>query len=143
METALSKPAENQTTDEVAPGLTRIAHRIVNTYFISDAVTGAWVLVDAGLPTSARRIRKAARRRFGRDARPAAIILTHGHFDHVGSLKRLLKEWDVPIYAHPLEMPFLTGRSDYPPPDPIVGGGLMSMMSRFFSRKGIDLGTRV
>jgi len=143
MEIVLTKPVESRITEEVAPGLTRVAHRIVNSYFVSDAVTGTWVLVDAGLPTSARRIRKAAEKRFGRGSRPAAIILTHGHFDHVGALKRLLKQWDVPVYAHPLEMPFLTGRSDYPPLDPTVGGGMMSMLSRFFSRKGIDLGTRV
>jgi glyoxylase-like metal-dependent hydrolase (beta-lactamase superfamily II) len=143
METVLSKPTEGRTTEEVAPGVTRVAHRIVNSYFVSDAVTGAWVLVDAGLPTSARRIKKAAANYFGRDGRPAAIILTHGHFDHVGSLKRLLDTWDVPVYAHALEMPFLTGQSDYPPPDPTVGGGMMSVLSRFFSRKAIDLGGRV
>src|SRR2546430_14769453 len=116
------KKRPNAPVEEVAPGLSRIAHRIVNTYLVSDAESGTWVLIDAGLPTSARRIFKIAEQRFGRKTRPAAIILTHGHFDHVGSLRKLLKRWDVPVYAHPLELPYLTGKSDYPPPDPRVGG---------------------
>jgi len=130
-------------SEELAPSVSRIAHRIVNTYLVSDSASGSWVLVDAGLPTSARAILKAAQQRFGRKAKPAAIVLTHGHFDHVGGLKRLLARWDVPVYAHSLELPYLTGRSDYPPSDPTVGGGMMSMLSRLFPRKGIDLGNRV
>ena len=66
---------------------------------------------------------------FGHGNRPAAILLTHGHFDHVGALKTLAEEWDVPVYAHTLELPYLTGRSSYPPPDPSVGGGAMAAMS--------------
>jgi glyoxylase-like metal-dependent hydrolase (beta-lactamase superfamily II) len=42
-----------------------------------------------------------------------------------------------------MEMPYLTGRSDYPPPDPTVGGGAVALMSRFFPRRGIDLSARV
>lgn len=42
------------------------------------------------------------------------MILTHGHFDHVGSIEALLERWPVPMFAHPLEFPFLTGREAYP-----------------------------
>src|SRR4051794_3070678 len=61
--------------------------------------------------------------RFSRRARPSAIILTHGHFDHVGALEHLAEHWDAPVYAHELEMPNLDGRASYPPADPTVGGG--------------------
>ena len=37
---------------------------------------------------------------------------------------------NVQIYAHWLEMPYLTGKSDYPPPDPTVGGAI-AFLSRF------------
>ena len=73
---------------------------------------------------------------------PEAIILTHGHFDHVGSLERLLQLWDVPVYAHTLELPYLTGRSSYPPPDPLVGGGAMAWSSKLYPRGPIDLDGR-
>lgn len=33
---------------------------------------------------------------------PAAILLTHGHFDHVGGIDGLLRKWpELPIYFHP------------------------------------------
>jgi glyoxylase-like metal-dependent hydrolase (beta-lactamase superfamily II) len=101
------------------------------------------VLVDAGLGISAERIRRAAADRFGSGSRPAAIILTHGHFDHVGAVRDLAEEWDVPVYAHHLEAPFLAGKAAYPPPDPAVGGGAMAFLSRFYPRGPIDLGHRL
>ena len=125
----------------VAPGLAYLRDRIVNVAFIgsSDGRDGPWMLVDAGLAGATSRIIRAAESLYGPGATPAGIILTHGHFDHVGSLRELVRRWDVPVYAHELELPYLTGRSAYPPPDPSVGGGAMAMMSRFFPRKPINL----
>jgi glyoxylase-like metal-dependent hydrolase (beta-lactamase superfamily II) len=102
-----------------------------------------WVLIDAGVPGSSKKIIKMAEHLFGVNVPPSAIILTHGHFDHVGSLKDLLKYWQVPVYAHHLELPYLTGKSAYPPPDPSVGGGLMSSLSWAFPKGPIDLGRKV
>jgi glyoxylase-like metal-dependent hydrolase (beta-lactamase superfamily II) len=80
-----------------------------------------------------------AKNLFGEESKPAAIILTHGHFDHVGALESLLEEWNVPVYAHEMELPYLTGKSEYPPADPTVGGGLMSTMSCFYPTGSIDI----
>jgi len=101
-----------------------------------------WILIDAGLPGYGPAVRRAAEARFGPVA-PEAIVLTHGHFDHVGSVDDLLSAWDVPVYAHRLEMPYLTGKSPYPPPDPMVGRGAMAILSRLYPRGPVDLGARV
>src|SRR5437868_6787461 len=108
----------------VASGVWGMREVFVNIYMILNPYDGKWFLVDTGMKWSAGNIKKMAHQLFGDDARPTAIILTHGHFDHVGSLEKLAEEWDVPVYAHYLEVPYLTGRSSYPPPDPTVGGGL-------------------
>lgn len=117
---------------------------IVNVAFVGAAGAGdrGWYLVDAGLEGSAPSILKAARRRYGM-SRPAAILLTHGHFDHVGALHRLADEWDTPIYAHAEEHPYLTGRRNYPPAAPEVGGGMMAELSWLFPRHPINVSQRL
>lgn len=115
---------------------------IVNVVYlgVAGAGDGGWVLVDAGVPGSARLILNAVERRFGKESRPAAIVMTHGHFDHVGALEDLAERWRVPVFAHELEIPYLDGTSSYLPPDPSVGGGLMSTLSRFYPRGPVDVG---
>ncbi len=125
---------------EVARGVAFMRCAMVNVIAIGDA--SRWILIDAGLGGYASTIRDAAAQRFG-GASPAAIVVTHGHFDHVGSLEALLATWDVPVFAHSLELPYLTGRSPYPPPDPLVGRGSMSLLSRLYPRGPIDLGPRI
>jgi glyoxylase-like metal-dependent hydrolase (beta-lactamase superfamily II) len=130
---------------EVAPDLGYQRLAIVNvTYFgTPNAGDRKWVLIDAGVVGTAGMIGRAAEHRFGSGTRPAAIVLTHGHFDHVGALEDLADTWDVPVYAHELEMPYLDGRSSYPPPDPTVGGGMLAALSPFFPRGPINIGKRL
>jgi len=128
--------ARDDGTHEVAPDLAYKRLAIVNVAFygLPGAGDRQWVLIDAGLPGAAGQIANAASERFGPDARPAAIILTHGHFDHTSALKELSERWDAPVYAHELERPYLDGRAAYPPPDPAVGGGLMPLLSPLYPR---------
>jgi glyoxylase-like metal-dependent hydrolase (beta-lactamase superfamily II) len=124
---------------EVRPDLAYRRLGIVNVAFVGTAGSRDWVLVDAGVRGTATMIKNAAAERFGPDVPPRAIVLTHGHFDHVGALDALLQDWDVPIYAHALEHPYLDGSQSYPPPDPTVGGGLMAAMAGLFPRGPIDV----
>lgn len=123
----------------VAPGVWGQKHVFVNYYMVHDAESSQWVLIDTGLYWSAKRIKHMAEHLFGANTKPAAIILTHGHFDHVGTVKQLAQEWDVPVYAHELEFPYLTGKSAYPPPDPTVGGGMMAWMAGIYPKQPINI----
>lgn len=113
--------------------------QIVNVVFVGSTDEDKWVLIDAGMAGSADQIRHEAEAIYGENHPPSAIILTHGHFDHIGALLDLLKVWKVPVYAHLNEMPYLTGKENYPEPDPTVEGGLVAKISWMFPNEGINL----
>lgn len=121
---------------EVAPDVAYYTNQIVNLVMIGKP-GGDWVLVDAGMPKSGKEIIKAAEERFGRG--PSAIVLTHGHFDHVGSIVDLVLEWRVPVYAHPMEFPFLNGSQSYPEPDTSVEGGMLAKISSYYPNEPVDI----
>src|SRR4051812_37742985 len=118
---------------------------IVNVIFVGrpGAADQEWVLVDAGVFGTTGFIESAATKRFGENSRPSAIVMTHGHFDHIGGVEELAGKRDAPIYAHALEHPYLDGTSSYPPPDPTVGGGLMALLSPLYPKGPIDVKTRL
>lgn len=135
----LPQPITQALTEAGSPDVLRIPTAIVNTYAVGDP-NGKWVLVDTGLPGFANYVERLVDNYAARP--PSAIVLTHGHFDHAGNALTLAERWNVPIYAHPDELPFLTGRSDYPPADPSMGGAI-AQFSRAFPTAGYDLGERV
>jgi glyoxylase-like metal-dependent hydrolase (beta-lactamase superfamily II) len=126
---------------EIARGVFRLPVSITNVYFVGER-SGPWVLVDTGIAGRAWQIRQAAESLYGWDTRPEAILLTHGHADHSGSALDLAQLWDVEIFAHRLEMPYITGKSAYPPLDPTVGG-FLAMLGRFVSPAVLNLGDSV
>ncbi len=126
-------------TRAARPDVHYYTDQIVNLVFIGAPGSAQWVLVDAGMPGKGGAILEAAEKLYGTTP-PAAIILTHGHFDHVGSIVGLLKVWgSIPVYAHPLEEPFLTGRQAYPEPDVTVEGGMLAKISALYPNEPIDI----
>lgn len=149
MNKALIEKREESATEEkqlsahswlIAPGVWRLKDIFVNVYIIQNREATGWVLVDAGLSTTASKLRKLVTEIFGEGSAPKAIVLTHGHFDHRGSLLELAEEWEVPVYCHHQEKPFLTGQASYPPADPSVGGGVMALLSFAFPKGPINAG---
>lgn len=128
---------------QVLPDLFSYTIQIVNICFVGNPDNGEFVLVDAGMTGSADEIIEAAEERFGEGCRPKAIILTHGHFDHVGAIIELVNHWQVPVYAHEIELPYLVGQKSYPEPDPSVEGGMVAKMSPLFPNEPINLGNHV
>ena len=123
----------------VAPGVWRMKDIFVNVFIVRNSHSGNWMLVDTGLKTSAPKIKKMIAEVLEPGASPMAIVMTHGHFDHRGSLQQLVDEWQVPVYAHHLEMPYLSGKSSYPPPDSTAGGGGMTSLAFMYPKNPINV----
>lgn len=88
-------------------------------------------LVDAGIPPMARGILRTIDRLGVGPLRQ--IVLTHGHSDHVGALPGILRSRPVPVYAHPIEIPYLEGQVAYPrrkKATPSVRPGLVAPLPR-------------
>lgn len=129
--------AMNTTSLQVAPDILVMNFTIVSACLIGTADN--YILVDTGLENSAKFILECIEDKFGRNSKPKAIVLTHGHFDHVGSVIKLSELWNVPVYIHQLEMPYVTGKKDYPVGDPTVDQGLVAKLSPTFPHKSIDI----
>lgn len=125
---------------EITPDIYCYTNQVVNLFFIGNPeASNEWILVDAGMPGSGKKILAEAEKRFGPDHKLKSIILTHGHFDHVGGIIDILEQHQVPVYAHPLEFSYLKGITDYPEPDYSVEGGMVAKMSKTFPFEAIDI----
>ncbi len=48
--------------------------------------------------------------------RPAAILLTHGHVDHIGAVGALAGKHGIPVWLHPAELPLYRSPANALPP---------------------------
>ena len=95
---------------EVCAGVHAVEHAHTNCYLVEgdDGVT----LVDAGFPATWDLVQRALRL-IGRSVDDVrGLVLTHGHFDHVGFARRLQQEHGVEVWVHPAD--FALARHPYP-----------------------------
>lgn len=69
-----------------------------NCYLLVNHKTGELLVVDPG--DQAQLIEKQIEKT---GAKPVAILLTHGHFDHAGAAEELADKYQISIYAHEAE----------------------------------------
>lgn len=71
-----------------------------NAYLLVDESTERCVLIDPGDEGEmlADRVRESG-------ATLEGIWLTHAHLDHIGGIAAVRREWNVPIYLHPADLP--------------------------------------
>ena len=81
-----------------------------NSYLVICEKTNESVLVDPG-GVSKELLEKVKEHPLN------AILLTHGHFDHIGGVNTVLDETGVPVLIHSLDAPLLT--------DPELNGSYM------------------
>jgi glyoxylase-like metal-dependent hydrolase (beta-lactamase superfamily II) len=85
----------------VAEGVHRIEDAHTNWYLVQDGTR--LTVVDTGLPRSWDSLQSALRELGRRPGDIEAVVLTHGHFDHVGFARRAQQELGVPVWAHEKE----------------------------------------
>ena len=92
---------------KVAEGVYRVPARAANTYLV-EADNGL-VLVDTGMPGSEKLILKAVASLGRKPSDVKLILLTHRHWDHIGSAAALKKETSGRLVSHGFEKPYVAG----------------------------------
>lgn len=101
----------------IAPGVSRFGTKRVNWYLVEgdDGV----LVVDAGVPGHWPQLLSGlADRGYGLD-NVAALVLTHGHADHVGFAERLRETAGVPVFVHEADVGLVQGT------DTVSAGGAL------------------
>ncbi|MCD2262207.1 MBL fold metallo-hydrolase [Dietzia aurantiaca] len=97
----------------VADGVHLLTHARVNCYLVED--DDGVTLVDAGLPRMWPMLLDALEELGRRPGDVRALVLTHGHFDHVGFARRVRDEWRVPVLVHPQDIRLAAHPYQYTP----------------------------
>jgi glyoxylase-like metal-dependent hydrolase (beta-lactamase superfamily II) len=87
----------------VARGIHRIEDSFTNWYLVEE--DGRLTVVDTGVPASWTSLVEALRKLGRRPSDVEAVVLTHGHFDHLGFAERVRAELGVPVWVHENDLP--------------------------------------
>lgn len=94
-------------------------------YYVAPEAT----LIDAGLPGKADKIISALAHIGVQPLHVKRIIVTHHHFDHVGSLWELKRRTGAQVYAHQRDADYISGKRPRRPPRHFGGRLLHALMN--------------
>jgi len=87
-----------------------------NCYVIGDKAVGEAFIIDPATSEVLDALKK-------HDLKPKAVLLTHGHGDHIGGVQDIVNAHQVPVYVHKGDVPYLSdpelNLSAYSNPTPI------------------------
>ncbi len=84
---------------EVCEGVHAVTHAYTNCYLVED--DDGVTLVDAGFPSTWPMVDKALHLIGRRVDDVRALLITHGHFDHVGFARHIQLRFGIDVWAHP------------------------------------------
>jgi glyoxylase-like metal-dependent hydrolase (beta-lactamase superfamily II) len=82
----------------LADGVVRLGTDVVNWYLVAD--DSGVTVVDAAIPRYRPQLDEGLRLLGRRRDDVRAVVLTHGHVDHVGCAEQLRSELGIPVYVH-------------------------------------------
>jgi glyoxylase-like metal-dependent hydrolase (beta-lactamase superfamily II) len=97
---------------QVAPGIHRIGNGTINSYLIAEG--GEVTIIDAGVPGYYRDLPAELESMGSSIDRVRALLLTHGHSDHIGFGERLRAERKVPVSVHEIDATLARGEIKNP-----------------------------
>ncbi len=101
---------------EIGAGIYQLNLGLANVYLLEGR--GGLALVDAGGQGALRTLQQQLRRTRFRPSDISHILVTHGHFDHVGGLVEIQAETAATVWAHHLDAPIIRGDAPVSRPEP-------------------------
>ncbi|MDP5227015.1 MULTISPECIES: MBL fold metallo-hydrolase [Arthrobacter] len=101
----MSSPDISETT----PGVFLVRGASANWVIIKDADGPAFTLIDSGYPGDFPLLLESFARLGLKPSDCTALLVTHGHVDHIGGAARLSAEYGVPVWCHEAEEANLVG----------------------------------
>jgi glyoxylase-like metal-dependent hydrolase (beta-lactamase superfamily II) len=125
---------------EVAEGVHRLGHPLVNWYAVVDG--GRVTVIDSGLTADATQIVVDLAAIGITPEQVEAVVLTHGHGDHLGGAEEIRTTADAPVHVHRADVRLTNGR---PPAKSVLKAPLMLRhasreffgVARFFLSHGL------
>ncbi|MDD1773960.1 MAG: MBL fold metallo-hydrolase [Methanobacterium sp.] len=110
---------------EIIPGIHELRGRMVNCYLTVDG--DELMLIDTGLPGNSSNITEYIENNLNRSPQDIeTIVITHNHFDHVGSLSKIKRITGAKVAVHPDDADYIRGKARH------AGGAFMNSLIKLY-----------